>query len=147
MSVNSKRKGKEGENEIVRLLKELFPYAASIEREWAAASRPGKSHDVTLNLNGYAIYAVEVKRVKDTFQHDAWWKQTVEQCPPNHYPLLIYRRDRGVWMVMFQALPTPSGQALKSLAVICPLTKWAAAMEPPKKVKGGKKTRKRRHKA
>ena len=127
MGSKSKRKGANGEREAVKVLKDLFPNAILVERNWAAASRPGKAHDITLEINEYAKFAVEVKRSKDRLDHNAWWRQTIEQCPATHYPLLMYRRDAKPWMVMHLALPTPSGVTLKSIPVTCPLVQWARA--------------------
>ena len=88
---NSRNKGKGGERELARLLRDEMGF------------------DVTRNLNqtrdsghdilGLEPFALEVKR-EQTIRLPAWWRQAVSQAEAaGMKPALAYRLDRKGWRV------------------------------------------------
>ena len=91
MPINSRTKGKNGELEVVHILREELGIEATRNLDqW----RDGGS-DI-LGLDGWAI---EVKRAK-TSQLKSWWEQTVRQAGTTKFPVLWYRLDRKYWRVV-----------------------------------------------
>ena len=91
--VNSRRKGHDGEREIVKRLKEGLA-SSEIHRNWMAQSADGGA-DILLEH-----WAVEVKRAKAPLIRD-WWTQAAQQAAiAGKKPVLIYRLDRQEWRAM-----------------------------------------------
>lgn len=90
MSINSRTKGKVGEQEIVKLLKDAgFDVARNLDQ-----TRDG-GYDIT----GIDEIALEVKRAKKPLINK-WWEQTARQAKADQYPILAYRLDNQKWKVM-----------------------------------------------
>lgn len=88
MSVMQKRKGKDGENELARLLTERL---GTVVKRNLGQSRAG-GHDLLL-----PGWAVEVKRASSP-QLATWWQQTLLQARnAGTRPVLAYRLDRAPW--------------------------------------------------
>ncbi|MBF0188611.1 MAG: hypothetical protein HQL50_11875 [Magnetococcales bacterium] len=86
---SARRKGRAGEQELARLLREHL--GVEISRN-LKQSRDG-GHDLT-GLDGVAI---EVKR-QTRLKLPAWWRQTLEQAEQTgRVPVLAYRQDRQPW--------------------------------------------------
>ena len=91
---NSRTKGRAGEQEVARILRDEL--GLEIHRNWAAqaAMRGG------CDLVGIPGWGVEIKRTKDSRLNE-WWTQTAEQAARDKVrPVLIYRLDRQSWMAM-----------------------------------------------
>lgn len=84
----AKRRGKDGENELARLLTERL---GTVIRRNLGQSRDG-GHDLLL-----PGWSVEVKRAASP-QLATWWQQTLLQARnAGTRPVLAYRLDRGAW--------------------------------------------------
>jgi len=91
MPINSRAKGKNGELEVVHILREELGIEATRNLDqW----RDGGS-DI-LGLNSWAI---EVKRAKTPLIKQ-WWEQAVRQAGASKFPALWYRLDRKYWRVV-----------------------------------------------
>ena len=91
---NSRTKGRAGEQEVARILRDEL--GLEIHRNWAAqaAMRGG------CDLVGVPGWGIEIKRAKEARLND-WWTQTAEQAARDKVrPVLIYRLDRQSWMAM-----------------------------------------------
>ena len=89
MSASQRRKGKAGELEIARLLREQL--GADVARNLAQARQGGA------DLSGLPGWAVEVKRAARP-RLSEWWLQTCQQAEAaNLRPVLFYRLDRQPW--------------------------------------------------
>ncbi len=88
---NSRTKGRAGEQEVVRILRDEL--GLPINRNWQAQCAQGGA-DI-LAVPGWAI---EVKRQK-VFSNE-WWPQAVRQAElVGTRPALVYRLDRKPWRV------------------------------------------------
>ena len=89
---DSRRKGRAGEQELARLLRDEL--GAAITRNWQQQAAVG-GQDL-LGLDGYAV---EVKRYATaTFADlERWWRQAVAQAPRGAVPVLAWRCDRCPW--------------------------------------------------
>jgi len=89
---DSRRKGRAGEQELARLLRDEL--GAAITRNWQQQAAVG-GQDL-LGLDGYAV---EVKRYATaTFADlERWWLQTVAEAGRGALPVLAYRADRRPW--------------------------------------------------
>ena len=85
--VNSRRKGRSGEQEIVRILKDEL--GLEITRNWAE-----QAHHGGVDILGLPGYAVEVKRAKE--YSNRWFEQALSQANDT-IPVLLYRLDRSQW--------------------------------------------------
>ena len=89
LTVNSSRKGKGGELELVRLLREHL--GADVARNLAQARDGGA------DLLGLPGWAIEVKRANRPRLAE-WWLQTCMQAEVTGLrPALFYRLDRQPW--------------------------------------------------
>lgn len=94
--INSRDKGKNAEREVILLIEKYF-------------AEKGRKIILKRNLEqwrsgGYDIYGLngiclEVKRC-EKLEIDKWWEQTIQECPKNHIPVLIYRQSRKNWTVI-----------------------------------------------
>ncbi|MDG4595873.1 MAG: hypothetical protein P9F75_09315 [Candidatus Contendobacter sp.] len=90
--MNSQRKGKEGERELTRLLRELL--GADVARNLM------QSRDGGADLLGLPGWALEVKRAARA-RLSEWWLQTCQQAEAAGLrPALAYRLDRQPWRVV-----------------------------------------------
>lgn len=88
---NSRSKGKGGEQELAKLLREEMGF--DVKRNLNQTRDSG--HD----LLGLEPFAVEVKREKE-IRLPAWWRQAVAQAEAaGMQPALAYRMDRKGWRV------------------------------------------------
>ena len=109
--INSRVKGRSGEQELINNLKLLLPdYASQLERNLEQTRNGG--HDI-LGLPGWAI---EVKRYSRVTQADLtrFWDQACDQARKDgSRPALVYREDRQDWRVVVRAMdmqmPSPEG--------------------------------------
>jgi hypothetical protein len=106
MSKMSREKGKEGEREIVRLLRQELKDLWDVEeirRNHQQAEKGGS------DLVGVPFFAIEVKRYKVNPGKkglEDWWKQACGQAIDEEAePVLIFRPDRGRWRVMLTVCP------------------------------------------
>lgn len=91
MPINSRQKGKNGELEVVHILREELGLETTRNLDqW----RDGGS-----DILGVEGWAIEVKRAK-TPQLKNWWEQTVKQAGISSFPCLWYRLDRKYWRVV-----------------------------------------------
>lgn len=105
MSAMQRRKGKDGENEIARLLSERL---GTIVQRNLGQSRAG-GHDLLL-----PGWAVEVKRAASP-QLATWWQQTLLQARnAGTRPVLAYRLDRAPWRFVVRLADLCSDQIASS---------------------------------
>lgn len=92
----SRDKGKAGEREVVKLLRELFDgYGFTIERNLLSQARSGG-----MDIIGIPGLAIEVKRA-ETLRLAEWFEQTQEQARRvNARPVLFFRQSRQPWRIM-----------------------------------------------
>lgn len=89
MSASQRRKGKAGELELARLLRDLL--GADVARNLEQTRQGGA------DLLGLPGWAVEVKRAARARLSD-WWLQTCSQAEASgQRPALFYRLDRQPW--------------------------------------------------
>lgn len=114
MAAKSRRKGANGEREVVRILRQLWeecggnPDYAPFKRNLDQWREGG--YDI-LGLRGYAV---EVKRVSRATAGliRMWWDQARRQAAMvGLKPLLCYREDRGKWVCM-TASGSPNGSGV-----------------------------------
>jgi hypothetical protein len=87
--VNSRRKGASAELELVHVLRALgFTGARRGQQFRGTADSP----DVVDAIPGAAI---ESKRRKSAV--DGWWEKAAAEAGPELVPIVMHRRDRGVW--------------------------------------------------
>ncbi len=92
--VNSRTKGRAGEQEVARILREEL--RLDIRRNWEAQSAVSGQFD----LIGVPGWAIEVKRAK-VLRLKEWWQQAALQaCGAKMRPVLIFRQDRCPWSAM-----------------------------------------------
>jgi hypothetical protein len=90
--INSRTKGRAGEQEIARMLRQI-PGLPEISRNLEQTARGGAD---ILSVPGVAI---EVKRC-ETLCLPRWWRQAVNQAQREHaIPVLVWRRNREAWTV------------------------------------------------
>ena len=90
---NSRAKGRAGEQEVARILRDEL--GLEIHRNWAAQAAMQGGCD----LVGIPGWGIEIKRAKEARLKE-WWQQTTEQAARVKVrPVLIYRLDRQEWKV------------------------------------------------
>ena len=90
---NSRTKGRAGEQEVARLLRDEL--GLEIYRNWQQQAAQGGC-----DLVGVPGWGIEIKRAKEARLNE-WWVQAVDQATIDKVrPVLIYRLDRQPWMVM-----------------------------------------------
>jgi len=90
---NSRTKGRAGEQEVARILRDELNL--DITRNWQMQASGGICRTDLLGVPGWAI---EVKRAKK-WSND-WWAQSRNQASViNERPVLIYRLDYRPWRV------------------------------------------------
>lgn len=88
---NSRQKGKGGEQELAKMLRE--------EMGFDVTRNLNQTRDSGHDLLGLEPFAVEVKREK-AIRLPAWWRQAVTQAETaGMHPALAYRMDRKGWRV------------------------------------------------
>ena len=95
---NSRTKGRAGEQEVARILRDEL--GLEIHRNWAAqaAMRGG------CDLVGVPGWGIEIKRAKEPRLNE-WWAQTAEQAARDKVrPVLFYRLNRQSWMAMMSLM-------------------------------------------
>jgi len=103
--INSRVKGRSGEQEIVKLL--------TTKLGDFLVDRHGHPLEISRNLDqvregGADImsippFAIEIKRHENLLVN-AWWSQTLSQCTrTNPIPVLMYRKNRQPWTVRMLA--------------------------------------------
>ena len=91
---NSRNKGRAGEQECCRILRDEFPMF-QVNRNWMAQSAEGGADVV---IPGWAI---EIKRHKTASNIRSWWTQAATQAMRvEAKAVLLYRVDRGEWTAM-----------------------------------------------
>ena len=114
---NSRTKGRAGEQELVRILKDEL--RLDIRRNWMAQNAE-KLHADIMDVPGWAI---EVRRAKVPRLPD-WWAQAAAQALQCHRkPVLIYRLDRQPWlaqMSLYDLVPELQDHSSVTLS----LTSW-----------------------
>ena len=102
MSASQRRKGKAGELELVRLLREHL--GADVARHLAQARDGG------VDLLGLPGWAIEVKRANRPRLAE-WWLQTCMQAEVTGLrPALFYRLDRQPWRVVIALRHVAKGE-------------------------------------
>ena len=92
MSAAQRRKGKDGERELARLLREQL--GADVTRNLEQTRQGGA------DLLGLPDWAIEVKRAVRP-RLGEWWLQTCQQAEATgQRPALFYRLDRQPWRVV-----------------------------------------------
>lgn len=87
--INSRNKGRAGEQEIARILRDELNI--EVTRNWQQQAAQGG-----VDIIGIPGWAIEVKRAKK-FSKD-WWTQTAAQAArTGENPVLIYRLDYQTW--------------------------------------------------
>jgi hypothetical protein len=92
MKINSRTKGRSGEQEVATMLRAI-PGMPKIERNQMQTAVGGA------DILSVPSLAIEVKRC-ETLQLDNWWAQAVDQAKrEKRLPVLIYRQSRHPWRV------------------------------------------------
>lgn len=105
MGRKSRDKGKRGEGEVRGLfvmcmhnvesqLGVSHALSSQVKRNTLQSDRGG------CDLVGIPGYAVEVKFCEQLRVAD-WWRQAVSQAGPEEHPLLVYRKSRMAWQVIY----------------------------------------------
>lgn len=102
--VNSKLKGKRGEQEFANYLKKRGVKA----RRGQQYSGGGDSPDVVHDIPGVHF---EVKRVEKLELHKAMAQAKADRKTPEHMPVVAFRRNRGKWVAIL-----PMDDLLKLIA-------------------------------
>lgn len=89
--VHALNKGKNGEREIINLLKQNGINCVCRNLDQA---RDGGS-----DILGIKGLCVEVKR-QEKLAIDRWWQQVLKACKKKQIPVLIYRQSRKTWQVV-----------------------------------------------
>ena len=90
--VNSRTKGRAGEQEVARILRDEL--RLEIHRNWQEQAAQGGT-----DIIGVPGWAIEVKRQKKW--SDDWWGQCCAQAlKVTQKPVLSYRLDRQQWYAM-----------------------------------------------
>lgn len=109
MSASQRRKGKAGELELARLLREHL--GANVARNLEQTRQGGA------DLLGLPGWAVEVKRAAQARLSD-WWLQTCTQAEASgQRPALFYRLDRQPWRVVIALRHVATGFESAPLAL------------------------------
>lgn len=85
LNKSKKAKGKRLENEVADALKEFDQYAY---RRADSGSGLHRKEDVFTTLP----FFIECKN-QEEINITSWWKQTLEGCPANKFPILIYKKN------------------------------------------------------
>lgn len=93
MTINSKQKGKRGENELVRKLKE---YGYNTRR---SVQYNGKADDGQADLIGLDGIHVEVKRVERLNIYDAIEQAKRDSKNSDNLPAVFHRKNNCEWLV------------------------------------------------
>ncbi len=114
--INSRTKGRAGEQEIARVLREAL--GLEITRNWAEQAFHGGA-----DIIGVDGWCIEVKRAKR--YSDDWWKQTVAQADSiGDKPVLLYRLDRKQWVAEVRGKDVVSALKDEDYRVSMPLHAW-----------------------
>lgn len=120
MSINVRKKGQNGEREVVHLLNGIIQRVLA-SQQWpedvvnAALKCIQRNQNQSAvggaDLNGVFGLAVEIKR-HETLHIEQWWKQTTEQAGRNaEHPVLLYRQNHQPWRcITFGHAPLPGGR-------------------------------------
>lgn len=92
MSVNSKQKGKRGELEIAKILRE-YGYNARRGQQYSGASGDP-------DVIGLKDIHIEVKRTKQNTYPYKWMEQAKHDARIGERPTVFFRRDRDNWLVL-----------------------------------------------
>lgn len=112
--IKARRKGQNGEREIIRLLQPI------VDERYATLSQLAvpdlERNQNQSNKGGYDIIgldwiALEIKR-QEKENLSAWWEQTKKQAKHNQHPVLIYRANNQPWRVMLEVSVYESNQLL-----------------------------------
>jgi hypothetical protein len=94
--INSRTKGRAGEQEVARILRDEL--GLEVHRNWLFQAAEGGA-----DLVGVPGWSIEIKRQKQLLLGD-WWSQTVRQAERSgDKPILIYRLDRHPWRARCRA--------------------------------------------
>lgn len=92
MSINSKRKGKSGELEICRVLKQYgFDCRRSVQYN-------GKADDGQADIVGLKNIHAEIKRVERLNLYDAM-AQAIHDSKDGELPAVFHRKNHSEWLV------------------------------------------------
>ena len=95
MSVNSKRKGKNGELEICRVLKQ---YGFDCRR---TVQYNGKADEGQADIAGLTGIYAEIKRVEKLNLYDAM-AQAIHDAKNGELPTVFHRKNHCEWLVMMR---------------------------------------------
>jgi Holliday junction resolvase len=87
--VNSRTKGRAGEQEIARTLRDEL--GLEVTRNWQQQAAQGG-----VDIVGVPGWAIEVKRAKQ-WSNDWWTQATAQAVRTGENPVLLYRLDRKPW--------------------------------------------------
>lgn len=93
MTINSKQKGKRGENELVRKLKE---YGYNTRR---SVQYNGKAEEGQADIVGLPYIHVEVKRVERLNIYDAIEQAKRDSKKSDNLPAVFHRKNNCEWLV------------------------------------------------
>lgn len=128
MALHAQNKGKVGEQEVARMLREIIE-AIILSKPELNESQINKLREaVQRNTNQSAAggcdimifgVAIEVKR-QEVLSLNKWWTQClISASRNNHVPILIWRQNRKEWQVKMQTrLPLPETDAFVSADTI-----------------------------
>lgn len=85
LTSSKKQKGKKLEKEVANAFKDIYAFAYS-----RADSGSGLHYKEDVSLPNNAPFHIECKN-HATPAVNTWWQQTLEGCPENKIPVLIYR--------------------------------------------------------
>lgn len=101
MTINSRRKGKEAEKQIVRQLNHWHKEAGGDGTAFARNLQQTRDGGCDIICPEYLRMAIEVKR-SERLELRAWWAQAVAQAGDDKTPVLIYRQSRMAWRVRLE---------------------------------------------
>ena len=92
--MNSKRKGNQGELELLGIFKQHGYLAKRNDQRFVGGvDRP----DISLQMNG-TRYHVEVKRTERLRLHEAM-EQAIHDSNGHAVPVVVHRRNRDAWLI------------------------------------------------
>lgn len=117
MPINSRTKGRAGEQEVARILRDEL--GLDVHRNWQEQAAHGGT-----DLIGVAGWAIEVKRAKK--YSNKWWEQTQDQSDLtlSDIPVLIYKLDYQSWKVEVLGADFIPELGDESYRVTMPLEAW-----------------------
>ena len=89
--INSKQKGNRAERAVAKIINDTL--GVNCRRTPQSGGMSFKGDIIDINIDSVAHeYHFEVKNRKQLWINK-WWEQTVNDCPPNKIPVLIFKME------------------------------------------------------